>query len=174
MDFAMIFAVILLVFIAYYFIYDTYEKPDTLIKKNKIDDTPVVIKKDMEVLIKAMTGPYVAINNLTRYLYLTNDKTRAEIFKIHVDNTNKKSPKIYLLSQDNFYVNLKYTPFAKNEYDVNANINEKVNTTRLKINKSSKGTYIKFSNGFYMSIFNDTIYSSRDKTRIFYFKFLSK
>jgi len=162
-------------------VYDTYEKPSI---KNDVgefedadaegDSKKIVIKEDTKVIIKSMDKHYVAVNRMARHLFLTDDKSRAEVFKIVLDTTNKKSPKIFLMIDDGHFINLKYTPFSKKEYDVRVNVNEKINTARLKLVKNSKGICIKFSNGFYLTIFKGSLYSSRDKTRIFYFKFLSQ
>jgi hypothetical protein len=184
MDVSLIIALIILMVLAYYLIYETYEKPFI---KNDVDDfgddfgadtegtdKKIVIEEDTKVIIKSMDKHYLAVNRMARHLYLTDDKSRAEIFKIIVDPTNKKSPKIFLMIDDGHYINLKYTPFSKKEYDVRVNVNEKINTARLKLIKNSKGICIKFSNGFYLTIFKGSLYSSRDKSRIFYFKFLSR
>ena len=180
MDVSLITAILILVILAYYFIYCSYDKPA---KTKLLDpeggegaegDLELDTEKDMTVIMRSTTDKYyVAVNRLTRHLYLTEDKARADEFTIISDRVHKKSPKIFLMLDDGYYVNLKYTPFSKKEYDVRMNVNEKINTARLKLSKSSKGIYIKFSNGFYLTIFEGSLYSCKDKSRIFYFKFLS-
>jgi hypothetical protein len=98
-----------------------------------------------------------------------------------------KKNKITLKTSDNFFLNIKYTRFPKEEYDIcaiNDNIIESVLKLRkiplelakgqpLKKDKKKKQKfvyYIKFMNDYYLCINKDMIlYASKDKNFIFYF-----
>jgi hypothetical protein len=98
-----------------------------------------------------------------------------------------KKNKITLKTHDNFFLNIKYSRFPKEEYDIcaiNDNIIESVLKLRkiplelakgqpLKKDKKKKQKfvyYIKFMNDYYLCINKDMIlYASKDKNFIFYF-----
>lgn len=101
-------------------------------------------------------------------------------FNEDVEKITYKKNKITLMTDDKFYLNIKYTTFPKPEYDISAmndNIIESVLKlkkiqikTNSKVKKKKYVYYIKFSNDYYLCINKDGIfYASKDSNRIFYF-----
>jgi len=94
-----------------------------------------------------------------------------------------KKNKITLKTQDNYFLNIKYSTFPKEDYEIaaiNDNIIESVVKLRqiplLEGPKGKKGKdkkflyYIKFPNDYYLCVNKNLIlYASKDKNKIFYF-----
>lgn len=115
------------------------------------------------------------------------DNNLQEISETDIQRTKVtyKKNRITLKTSDNFFLNIKYTRFPKEDYDVaaiNDNIVESVLKLRqipieiakglpLKKKKKQKYVYyIKFNNDYYLCINKDMIlYASKDKNKIFYF-----
>ena len=137
---------------------------------------------------KQPKGKFVAINKLTRFLYLVDSVNRAEIFtldkfpeaagaeppKPKKNSKNEETNKIYIKSMDNFYVNLKYAISHKNEYDVVAGNEYLSNLSKLRLLRDSIGYYIEFFNGYYLCVSNGLLYCAKDVAKIFYFNFVVK
>lgn len=119
-------------------------------------------------------------NNLAKVADELNGYLYKELKQpIQQDITYKKN-KITLMTDDKFYLNIKYTTFPKPEYDISAmnnNIIEsvlKLKKIQIKSNKKNKKPkniyYIKFSNDYYLCINkNGIFYASKDSNKIFYF-----
>lgn len=115
------------------------------------------------------------------------DNNLQEISETEIQRTKVtyKKNRITLKTTDNFFLNIKYTRYPKEEYDVGGftdNIVESVVKLRqipleiakglpLKKNKKQKYVYyLKFLNDYYLCINKDMIlYASKDKNFIFYF-----
>jgi hypothetical protein len=87
--------------------------------------------------------------------------------------------KITLKTHDNFFLNIKYSRYPKEEYDisaVNKNITQSVIKLRKSLIKSSSKKkkykyYLKFPNDHYLCINkDDLLFSSKDRNKIFYFE----
>lgn len=97
-----------------------------------------------------------------------------------IEKITYKKNKITLMTDDKFYLNIKYTTFPKPEYDISA-MNNNIIESVLKLkkiqiksnvkNKKKKNIYyIKFSNDYYLCINkNGIFYASKDSNKIFYF-----
>lgn len=121
---------------------------------------------------------------------LDNENDEAQAITAKRTKITYKKNKITLKTSDNFFLNIKYTRFPKEEYDIcaiNDNIIESVLKLRkiplelakrqplkkemkYKKKKQKFVYYIKFMNDYYLCINKDMIlYASKDKNFIFYF-----
>lgn len=128
--------------------------------------------------------------NQSKSLYNTNEALPNNIASVMYDidqmiNEDRvkdtqieyKSNKITLKTTDDCYLNIKYTIFPKQEYDVcavNDNIVESVLKLRRIPFKKKHAFYLKFPNDHYLCINKQgLLYSSTDKTRIFLFEMVN-
>jgi hypothetical protein len=104
--------------------------------------------------------------DIDQMLERSNEKSDAQI--------TYKSNKVTLKTKDDCYLNIKYTIFPKQEYDVcavNDNIIESVLKLRRIPFKKKHAFYLKFPNDHYLCINKQgLLYSSTDKTRLFLFE----
>lgn len=148
---------------------------DTQYENNKKDgnkDDNKETNYDTFVYLISRNGYYISINDITGGLYLNNDITKAEIFKIVKGNRNKIGLQSTTLGH---YLMINYTSFYNYEYDINLQgVSLENNATQLKLikNKKNKNYYIKFYNNYYLCIdINGNLFSCKDKSKVLYFKF---
>jgi hypothetical protein len=166
---------------------ESSRKPKPKLKRKVLRKPRVSALKNRYIYIRQTCDPnspsteqaYVAINKLTRFLYLVSSVNKAEIFtldKFPEENKqkDKSTNKIYIKSMDNFYINLKYSISHKKEYDVVAGNEYLSNLSKLRLLKDSTGYYIEFFNGHYLCINNGLLFCCKDPAKIFYFNFIVK
>ena len=166
---------IILIYILNNIDYDLPIKPpqDNVIINDQEEDP-----EDKLILIKYKNkinnySNYVTINH-AKGLTISNEINEMSKFRLIPCKKNK------LCIQSNvseMFINILYTTFYNNEYDVLITGNNcENNTCKLKIYKYKKYFYIKFYNGYYLSIKitggNGILYASKDKKNIFYFKII--
>jgi len=178
----LIVAIILLIILGYFYILEIQPKKVPRKHKKKIQKPEISTLKNRYIYIRQSAeggGKYIAVNKLTRFLYLVEDINKAEIFTVDKfpENRTKKNEetnKIHIKSSDNFYVNLKYSISHKKEYDVVAGNEYISNLSKLRLLKDSNGYYIELINGYYLCISNGLLFCSKDLSKIFYFNFVVK
>lgn len=150
-----------------------------------IDDTQIINKnkniyKDKKNKKKELNNAFVyiipfnnknfslSINSNNR-LYLTNDNSKSEIFKI-IKNYNRLAIQSTTLGN---LLMINYTSFHNYDYDVNIQgVSLQNNATKLKLIKDKNKYYLKFYNNYYLCVNNTgNIFACKDKSKIFYFKF---
>jgi hypothetical protein len=111
-------------------------------------------------------------NNIASVMYDIDQMLQSD--KKSDEQITYKSNKVTLKTKDDCYLNIKYTIFPKQEYDVcavNDNIVESVLKLRRIPFKKKHAFYLKFPNDHYLSINKQgLLYSSTDKTRLFLFE----
>jgi hypothetical protein len=124
-------------------------------------------------------------NNIAKVM-LELDNNIQEISDTQIERTKITYDKnrITLKTNDNYFLNIKYSKFPKQEYEISA-INQNIIESILKLRqvpmkkdpknkkKIQKIYYVKFPNDHYLCINKDLIlYSSKDKNKIFYFEII--
>ena len=117
---------------------------------------------------------YLKLNHTTKGLYISRKIDDYSIFKLI---PNKKNVLSLESTKNKMLVNILYTIFYRDQYDILVSGTNCINNTcKLKLNKSKyKGYfYIKFYNGYYLSIDKNIgiLYASKHKENIFNFKFI--
>lgn len=119
-------------------------------------------------------------NNIAKVLNEIDD-TLEELDETDFKRTkiSFKRNKITLKTKDNYFLNIKYSTFPKQDYEIAA-INDNIIESVVKLrqislpnvkNKTKKFLYyIKFPNDYYLCVDKNLIlYASKDKNKIFYF-----
>lgn len=198
---------IILIFVLIYFLVDTENKEkydekmggDTNPDTDNMDQDKKKKKKDIKnglgVYLKSLDkfngkNKYVYLNEMTRLLRLSDQLSERQEFRLFFiskkkkkNNKNKKESfnTITLVTSDDYYIGLKYTPFAKQEYDIGA-INKKTvgpindtisNQYTLELYNYKKGYfYIKLFNGHYLCVDSSgNLFSNINPHDVFFFKF---
>ncbi len=168
MSIGLIFILILFCFLFYFLIQDDTEK----VKEN------VKIPHRKKQLLEHPEDAYVKIvDSNGRYLNTTSDKgfklsktsEEFQIVKLDKNKVGIKSPK----SGD--FLMIQYSPLYNTSYKVvTGQTILKNNSVALKLSFKEKVNmyYIKFFNDHYLCFDDEKVFSSKDKTKIFYFTFL--
>ena len=181
MDIGLVISLLLVFSILYFLIHDKNIK----IKKQKEEciDYNNKEKKVYIVVYVENVKYYLALDEYTRVYYLSEDKSVGEMFKLEYvlrpgqEGVDKEDlvyykNKVSIRSNDNYYLNLRYTTFNKAEYDISSDTKTINNTCILKINKNKDKFYIKFFNEHYMCLDRSkSIFSSNKKNKIMFFTF---
>lgn len=174
MDFHLVLAVILILSITYFI-----TQLDTEVESSSFPEKNVKVKQELscapvKVVFVAETKDssrkFLAINEMTRVLFFTETLSEAETFTKVLDK--KKKNLFTLMTDQKCFLNLKYTTFPKQEYDISVSENID-NTAKLIIKKTKKNkSYIRFFNGYYLCIDSyDNLFASKDKTKVLFFSF---
>lgn len=149
------------------------ERKEKKLQVKKEEKQAESIEENIEPFVYLTSNGYnVCLNTTTDNLFLDNDVSKAEIFKLIKYSRNKIGLQSSTLSS---FLMINYTSFHNYEYDVNLHgTNLENNATQLKLlkNKKNKHYYVKFYNEYYLCVDkNGYLFSSKDKSKIFFFKF---
>jgi len=169
---------ILLIFIVLIYLYINSTTKKKVKKIKKVKPKKKKINKNDLFIIKYKNK----VNNYKKYLKLSHTKglfisrkiDDSSIFKLI---PHKKNVMSLESTKNKMILNILYTTFYRDQYDIVVTGTNCINNTcKLKLNKSKyKGYfYIKFYNGYYLSIDKNMgiLYASNNKDSLFNFKFI--